>query len=207
MLQKPGKTQVFQGLVDDQPHRPLCRMGADKDHASIKARVGHSGHGDQDLSSKVHVPSMPLARPASSPKHGGKVTLTALRCNVISFPRPGPYLRHMIARLALLASLAALGPGHATTQDDVLQATLLPGWQTASGSHMAAVDLTLAPGWKTYWRSPGDAGIPPRFDWSGSKNVAFGPHPLACPIRLSFQRVAVHRLSRPPASAGRGSAH
>jgi DsbC/DsbD-like thiol-disulfide interchange protein len=37
---------------------------------------------------------------------------------------------------------------------------------------MAAVDLVLAPGWKTYWRSPGDAGIPPRFDWSGSKNVA-----------------------------------
>jgi DsbC/DsbD-like thiol-disulfide interchange protein len=37
---------------------------------------------------------------------------------------------------------------------------------------MAAVDLTLAPGWKTYWRSPGDAGIPPRFDWSGSQNVA-----------------------------------
>jgi DsbC/DsbD-like thiol-disulfide interchange protein len=78
----------------------------------------------------------------------------------------------MFARLAILASLAALGPAYATTQDEVLSAALLPGWQTASGSHMAAVDLTLAPGWKTYWRSPGDAGIPPRFDWSGSQNVA-----------------------------------
>jgi DsbC/DsbD-like thiol-disulfide interchange protein len=37
---------------------------------------------------------------------------------------------------------------------------------------MAAVNLDLAPGWKTYWRSPGDAGIPPSFDWSGSQNVA-----------------------------------
>jgi DsbC/DsbD-like thiol-disulfide interchange protein len=74
--------------------------------------------------------------------------------------------------LALLASLAALGSAHATTQDDVLSAALLPGWQMSNGSHMAAVDLTLAPGWKTYWRSPGDAGIPPTFDWSGSKNVA-----------------------------------
>jgi Disulphide bond corrector protein DsbC len=78
----------------------------------------------------------------------------------------------MLARLALMTSLAALGPALATTQDDVLSAALLPGWQTANGSHMAAVDLTLAPGWKTYWRSPGDAGIPPSFDWSGSKNVA-----------------------------------
>ena len=31
--------------------------------------------------------------------------------------------------------------------------------------------LRLEPGWKTYWRSPGDAGIPPRFDWSRSDNV------------------------------------
>lgn len=40
-----------------------------------------------------------------------------------------------------------------------------------NGAHMAAVELQLAPGWKTYWRSPGDAGIPPTFDWSGSQNV------------------------------------
>lgn len=40
-----------------------------------------------------------------------------------------------------------------------------------NGGHMAAVELQLAPGWKTYWRSPGDAGIPPTFDWSGSENV------------------------------------
>jgi DsbC/DsbD-like thiol-disulfide interchange protein len=78
----------------------------------------------------------------------------------------------MLLRLALVSGLVALGPAHATTQDDVLSAALLPGWQTANGSHMAAVDLTLAPGWKTYWRSPGDAGIPPRFDWSGSENLA-----------------------------------
>jgi DsbC/DsbD-like thiol-disulfide interchange protein len=104
--------------------------------------------------------------------HGQKVTLTACRCNVISLTTRSPYLRRMFIRAALLTSLLALGPAHATTQDEVLSAALLPGWQTASGTHMAAVDLTLAPGWKTYWRSPGDAGIPPRFDWSGSENVA-----------------------------------
>ena len=37
---------------------------------------------------------------------------------------------------------------------------------------MAAVEIRLAPGWHTYWRVPGEAGIPPRFDWSGSQNLA-----------------------------------
>jgi len=36
---------------------------------------------------------------------------------------------------------------------------------------MAALRIRLAPGWKTYWRAPGDAGIPPRFDWRGSRNI------------------------------------
>lgn len=75
------------------------------------------------------------------------------------------------AALALLAALAA-APAVALDQDEVLSAAVLTGWQTDSGSHMAALDLSLAPGWKTYWRSPGDAGIPPLFDWSGSQNLA-----------------------------------
>lgn len=53
----------------------------------------------------------------------------------------------------------------------MLSAALLPGWQTDSGTRMAGLELSLAPGWKTYWRSPGDAGIPPSFDWSASENV------------------------------------
>lgn len=35
----------------------------------------------------------------------------------------------------------------------------------------AGIELQLVPGWKTYWRYPGDAGVPPRFDFSGSRNV------------------------------------
>jgi DsbC/DsbD-like thiol-disulfide interchange protein len=35
----------------------------------------------------------------------------------------------------------------------------------------AGVQLRMASGWKTYWRNPGDSGVPPSFDWSGSKNV------------------------------------
>ena len=35
----------------------------------------------------------------------------------------------------------------------------------------AGLDILLAPGWKTYWRYPGDSGVPPSFDFSGSRNV------------------------------------
>jgi DsbC/DsbD-like thiol-disulfide interchange protein len=27
--------------------------------------------------------------------------------------------------------------------------------------HLAGVEITLGEGWKTYWRMPGDAGVPP----------------------------------------------
>src|SRR3982075_4482529 len=43
--------------------------------------------------------------------------------------------------------------------------------QAADAPLRAGVELTLAPGWKTYWRYPGDSGVPPRFDFSNSQNV------------------------------------
>jgi DsbC/DsbD-like thiol-disulfide interchange protein len=35
----------------------------------------------------------------------------------------------------------------------------------------AGVEIRLDPGWKTYWREPGDSGVPPTLDFSGSENV------------------------------------
>src|SRR5258707_9942457 len=35
----------------------------------------------------------------------------------------------------------------------------------------AGIEIKLQPQWKTYWRYPGDSGVPPRFDFSGSENV------------------------------------
>jgi DsbC/DsbD-like thiol-disulfide interchange protein len=73
------------------------------------------------------------------------------------------------APVAFAALLA--GPAHAFSQDDVLSGRLLPGWRMENGHQMTAMALELAPGWKTYWRAPGEAGIPPEFDWSGSENI------------------------------------
>jgi DsbC/DsbD-like thiol-disulfide interchange protein len=36
---------------------------------------------------------------------------------------------------------------------------------------MGGIAFTLQRGWKTYWRTPGDSGVPPRFDFSKSENI------------------------------------
>jgi DsbC/DsbD-like thiol-disulfide interchange protein len=43
--------------------------------------------------------------------------------------------------------------------------------RAGSASLRAGIELKLAPGWKTYWRYPGDSGVPPRFDFADSQNV------------------------------------
>jgi DsbC/DsbD-like thiol-disulfide interchange protein len=36
---------------------------------------------------------------------------------------------------------------------------------------LGGIAVQLDPGWKTYWRTSGDSGVPPRFDFSKSDNV------------------------------------
>ncbi len=38
-------------------------------------------------------------------------------------------------------------------------------------AHLAGLVIRLDPGFKTYWRHPGESGLPPAFDWSKSKNL------------------------------------
>ncbi len=71
-----------------------------------------------------------------------------------------------------LAGTAALAGSDRFSLDDVVAFDVLRGWRTETGTHMVALHVQLAPGWKTYWRVPGEASIPPRFDWSGSRNLA-----------------------------------
>ncbi|UXU75452.1 protein-disulfide reductase DsbD domain-containing protein [Paracoccus sp. SMMA_5] len=71
----------------------------------------------------------------------------------------------MLCLTALPVMAQDLPPG-------LVSAELLPGWETPQGHRITALRLELEPGWKTYWRSPGDAGMPPRFDWQGSANLA-----------------------------------
>jgi len=36
---------------------------------------------------------------------------------------------------------------------------------------LGGIAIQLQPGWHTYWRTPGDSGVPPRFDFAKSENI------------------------------------
>jgi DsbC/DsbD-like thiol-disulfide interchange protein len=80
-----------------------------------------------------------------------------------------------LAAFLAVCTIAAPGPGAAqsvvSTGESFIHATLVAGRAEADGSRMAGLVLDVAPQWKTYWRNPGAAGIPPSFDWTGSRNL------------------------------------
>jgi DsbC/DsbD-like thiol-disulfide interchange protein len=53
-----------------------------------------------------------------------------------------------------------------------------------SGQYFAGLEIVMADGWKTYWRMPGDSGVPPAFDWAGSANVASAKVLYPAPMRM-----------------------
>ena len=69
---------------------------------------------------------------------------------------------------AAWAQEAAVSPWSKSTHSSM---RLIAGATAASGKQRVGVEIVMMPGYKTYWRSPGDSGVPPVFDWSGSANV------------------------------------
>ena len=76
--------------------------------------------------------------------------------------------KFVIAALFLTATSPAFGQSFGMPA----QGEILAGWRDKNGQHTAGLSINLEAGWKTYWRAPGDGGIPPRFNWSGSSNLA-----------------------------------
>src|SRR3954465_11367427 len=56
-------------------------------------------------------------------------------------------------------------------QSDVHSAVRLLAGSRSGAVLLGGVAFQLQPGWKTYWRTPGDSGVPPRFDFSRSENI------------------------------------
>jgi DsbC/DsbD-like thiol-disulfide interchange protein len=54
----------------------------------------------------------------------------------------------------------------------------------ASGVDLAGFEIALSPGAITYWRDPGDAGLPPTLDFSASDNVASVEPEFPAPKRI-----------------------
>ena len=81
-----------------------------------------------------------------------------------------PWDESLSSRVRLLAGSVAVPPG--------------PGEQ-GTGDLFLGVEIRIDDGFKTYWRNPGDAGIPPRFDWSRSVNVKSAEVLYPAPSRLA----------------------
>jgi DsbC/DsbD-like thiol-disulfide interchange protein len=56
-------------------------------------------------------------------------------------------------------------------QRDAHSAVRLLAGSRSGAVLLGGVAIQLQPGWHTYWRTPGDSGVPPRFDFSKSDNV------------------------------------
>jgi DsbC/DsbD-like thiol-disulfide interchange protein len=91
----------------------------------------------------------------------------------IRFARILPLLA-MAWLVAAMAS-AAVAADASPWADDIQSAVrLIAGRAPAEPGERAlraGLQIKLQPGWKTYWRYPGDSGIPPSFDFSASENV------------------------------------
>lgn len=76
-----------------------------------------------------------------------------------------------------LAVLACLAPVRASAQDvspwirDMHSAVRLIAGSRSGNVLLGGIGFQLQPGWKTYWRTPGDSGVPPRIDFAKSDNV------------------------------------
>jgi DsbC/DsbD-like thiol-disulfide interchange protein len=74
--------------------------------------------------------------------------------------------------LAFAGACLAASPGEAPwVGENYSKVRLVSGTGAREGQYLVGVQIKLEPGWKTYWRMPGDSGVPPSFDWSASKNL------------------------------------
>jgi DsbC/DsbD-like thiol-disulfide interchange protein len=107
-----------------------------------------------------------------------------VRCEQVqSRPRLGRAIRfrrrrraQALGAIVLLTGVTAANAGdHASSWDgDGSSAVrLIAGSTPVSGAAplRAGLEIRLKAGWHTYWRYPGDAGVPPRIDFAGSRNV------------------------------------
>jgi suppressor for copper-sensitivity B len=89
---------------------------------------------------------------------GQSLLFAALIASAIGFPigsgaraETGAWAESAHAKVRLVSAMAATGGAHRV---------------------QLGLEIKLDDGWKTYWRAPGEGGMPPRFDWNGSGNLA-----------------------------------
>ena len=95
-------------------------------------------------------------------------------------------LSFAVAATACLTS-GTVAHGQLTLQEPLAQYRFLTGWSMEADSgvfHMAGIQISLADGWKTYWRAPGEFGLPPRLELLRSQNLGR--------LRMHFPRPSIY---------------
>jgi DsbC/DsbD-like thiol-disulfide interchange protein len=54
-----------------------------------------------------------------------------------------------------------------------------------TGEYQIGIALEMKPGYKTYWRNPGDSGVPPVFRFEGSQNLGGAKVHFPAPMRFA----------------------
>jgi len=91
----------------------------------------------------------------------------------------------MNERIPVLALLVLSGPARADPfASDWASSPKSEARLIAGGTGQAGFQIELAPNAITYWRDPGDAGVPPTFDFSRSTNVASAEVDFPAPKRI-----------------------
>ena len=111
---------------------------------------------------------------------------------VIAAARKADQIWTMRYRLAipmlLLATLAS--PAHSASSQ-WLEAQgarvrlVTSGLPDQDGTLTGVLEIALAPGWKTYWRDPGEVGVPPNLDIDASSNIAGARLSFPAPQRIA----------------------
>ena len=86
------------------------------------------------------------------------------------------WLDHEQARVRLIAAGGGTSGGEADGQ----------AVGQAGDELRLGLQFSLDPGWKIYWRTPGEAGIPPVLDWSGSENLSSAEMRWPVPHRFTL---------------------
>lgn len=134
---------------------------------------------------------------------------------IIAVNRKGDHINSMRTALAIpilfLASVAS--PAHSASSEWIEAQgarvrLVTSGLPDRLGEVTGALQIELRPGWKTYWRDPGEVGVPPNVDIEASSNLAAASlsfpapqriqdgdfswagyrHSVALPIRLTLKR-------------------
>lgn len=79
---------------------------------------------------------------------------------------------------ARAAATGWIGDGNAAVR-------LLSATEAVGGTDRVtlALEFRFAPGWHGYWRTPGEAGLPPTLDWVGSQNLMAATLRFPAPVR------------------------